>query len=984
MTFVVLRDTDFRKVPRTGAANATPQTQLGLTGWYDWKGGVYDIQGGWIDPNSLPAITAGGTYTGAPNLISAAQQGAGSRKVSVLIPFLLTGTALTGYDLSNLAGTTTLGCDLCTLATTTISGGLGSGGTVGAASGTKKQATGTIGVTNSSSAVTTSADLTGLFVVGDDFTVGNDAAHTYSVKAITSSSVTLGTFADPTVSQNFQGTTNAATTAWYGGNCVGPFANLNSLTPTSTGVWNGYLVCAKSIATVDQQFDAYFTATQVLTNVAIVLRYNDATGTVGEGYLLNVNNSSGGNISIFYCNGTTASTLATHGGLSPNIVLGHDYRLRASAVNAGTTTCTLTVELFDVTTSTSIYTLTTTDSTAVHTGVASAGQLGIANIGSQGTFTRLTAWNASGNVISPGTLVLNQTAVTLNVSNPAASWLVSAPVFSVSGTNATLVPASTVVTGATSATVQINTGSTPGVITLHDATTGGDGTTISVAMTPPGALVAVADITSSGTTVTASAVPANLNGPYAAALYRSPNSAFVYNDGSATLVSTQTGISAAAAPTAVVDTTAPTGPQFYRWVLTDNTGQIGSGTQAGAQRYVDPAITVMCIGDSNTNGHNGTAWTQWANEIGVITRGSGQTDGTYDVTHATNTQFLGKVIIVGGLIQRAWVSRHSFGITSETVPGAITYTGAGGTPGTLSLVNTTTPVYTPAGNVGGGFVLAAEVILRTAYKFRNVRMRNQGVGGSAASSWAPHGTVYISNATNASPIAITTKSAHGLSSGTAYPIRRVQGNTAANGTYYVSVSDATHFTLYSDAGLSVPVAGNGAYVSDTGGVIGPGTSTGVTGYNLENAKSQAVDAATTPIWHIMLGANDANGGVSQALYQQEMDFIVNDLILWGATRVMVSDYFYWVPTASSAATEAKNLLLQQYAVANTALVAAFPGRCIHGMTSLYGMTLDYPFLLGSDGLHGNDAGYGAIGGVLAAAVAPVVSLVRKIGSVLFI
>jgi Ubiquitin-activating enzyme E1 FCCH domain len=66
----------------------------------------------------------------------------------------------------------------------------------------------------------------------------------------------------------------------------------------------------------------------------------------------------------------------------------------------------------------------------------------------------------------------------------------------------------------------------------------------------------------------------------------------------------------------------------------------------------------------------------------------------------------------------------------------------------------------------------------------------------------------ITAATNAAPIVITS-AGHGLTTGTLVTISGVTGNTAANGTFQVTVVDANTFSLNGSAG-------NGAYVS--GGV----------------------------------------------------------------------------------------------------------------------------------------------------------------------
>ena len=75
-------------------------------------------------------------------------------------------------------------------------------------------------------------------------------------------------------------------------------------------------------------------------------------------------------------------------------------------------------------------------------------------------------------------------------------------------------------------------------------------------------------------------------------------------------------------------------------------------------------------------------------------------------------------------------------------------------------------------------------------------------------------TLSVTDATNASPIVITT-AAHSLSDGDAVTIASVGGNTNANGNFYVKVTgySSTTFALYSDAALATPVAGNANYTS---------------------------------------------------------------------------------------------------------------------------------------------------------------------------
>lgn len=78
-----------------------------------------------------------------------------------------------------------------------------------------------------------------------------------------------------------------------------------------------------------------------------------------------------------------------------------------------------------------------------------------------------------------------------------------------------------------------------------------------------------------------------------------------------------------------------------------------------------------------------------------------------------------------------------------------------------------------------------------------IRFRGLGQGGA------------ISDATNATPIVITTANSHGLATGDPVYISDVEGNTAANGSWTITAIDGTSFSLDTSVG-------NGAYTADTG------------------------------------------------------------------------------------------------------------------------------------------------------------------------
>ncbi len=65
----------------------------------------------------------------------------------------------------------------------------------------------------------------------------------------------------------------------------------------------------------------------------------------------------------------------------------------------------------------------------------------------------------------------------------------------------------------------------------------------------------------------------------------------------------------------------------------------------------------------------------------------------------------------------------------------------------------------------------------------------------------------ITGATNAGPIVITTSTTHGLATGAKVQISGVAGNTAANGTFTITVVDTTHFSLNGSTGNAAYTGG---------------------------------------------------------------------------------------------------------------------------------------------------------------------------------
>lgn len=199
--------------------------------------------------------------------------------------------------------------------------------------------------------------------------------------------------------------------------------------------------------------------------------------------------------------------------------------------------------------------------------------------------------------------------------------------------------------------------------------------------------------------------------------------------------------------------------------------------------------------------------------------------GNQNVTAATNASPI-QITTAGG---------HKF-----TTGDSVTITGVGGNTAangtfTITVINTTT--FTLNGTTGngaytsGGFVAYAYVInlgRSTAPGDGVIDFARNSVDGLMAESpyrlWVKNGIFkygdrcfYTSNidktitaASNVTPIAITTSAAHGYLTGDSVTIVGVGGNTAANGTWTITVTGTTTFTLNTSVG-------SGAYTS--GGLV---------------------------------------------------------------------------------------------------------------------------------------------------------------------
>jgi hypothetical protein len=136
-----------------------------------------------------------------------------------------------------------------------------------------------------------------------------------------------------------------------------------------------------------------------------------------------------------------------------------------------------------------------------------------------------------------------------------------------------------------------------------------------------------------------------------------------------------------------------------------------------------------------------------------------------------------------------------------------------------------------------------------------------------------HGEAVV-GATNATPIVMDVPG-HGLSNGDRVLITGVQGNTAANGVFFVSGVAGDNFSLLNAAGQSV--AGNGAYTS--GGVI----------ISLEN------DEFFSDLTGVIGSSSNLSGKtVTRGVFD------ANDLVILSVSGATVECLYVWVDTGNPA------------------------------------------------------------------------------------
>jgi len=176
--------------------------------------------------------------------------------------------------------------------------------------------------------------------------------------------------------------------------------------------------------------------------------------------------------------------------------------------------------------------------------------------------------------------------------------------------------------------------------------------------------------------------------------------------------------------------------------------------------------------------------------------------------------------------------------------------------------------------------------------------RNAAVLASAGDIFVPLGQTDVTGATNASPIVITTAEPHGYQSGMQVSISGVARNTAANGTFTITVIDSTSFSLNGSTG-------NGAWTSG-GSVIGVLSGNQILAPNPAppTTEQTAITAA------LGLSAGDISSiltfsGVANTLSLDTLNVLLQYQRLSSALSLEVADLMLWIQLTAGKPFEGK-------------------------------------------------------------------------------
>jgi hypothetical protein len=165
--------------------------------------------------------------------------------------------------------------------------------------------------------------------------------------------------------------------------------------------------------------------------------------------------------------------------------------------------------------------------------------------------------------------------------------------------------------------------------------------------------------------------------------------------------------------------------------------------------------------------------------------------------------------------------------------------------------------------------------------------RNPAVLASAANIFVPVGSSIVTAASDSTPITITTAAAHGYQTNQSVTITGAAGNTAANGTFQITVVTPTQFTLNGSAGNGVWTSG-GTVTGILSGqpILGSGTATPTAE---QNAVAAALGLSGDEIDAILTWTGAAN-----TLSLPTLSVLLQYQRLASALSLQVADLILWI------------------------------------------------------------------------------------------
>jgi lysophospholipase L1-like esterase len=478
------------------------------------------------------------------------------------------------------------------------------------------------------------------------------------------------------------------------------------------GAQGGLLRPSASTSLNQRMVAEFYTPSSAYTAPPLVLRADENTKKRYVVYWKN------GIVRIYafdnYLGGTTSGVTKLLEVTVDDFVVGHKYRLTATAQGSSPTTLTVLCE--DVTAGTTVYSGSKTSS---FEGLQTAGQMGVGVEANKVCATLLAAYNETYFTLDPDELALNQTGVAVAVSGINTSFQSDGETFKLEGGSGAQIVSQSVVNNAV-ATLVVDSGSEAGQLVISGNVSGIESVLTVSALSAPDAVLD--SVQAGGATVSAEERPAFGNTPYLVELWRGTKADFDAAAGEGTKVDTQAlGEGDDVLP--VTDTGASSGMAYYRWVARDAEGQVAQGLSVGTNIPIGVERKVIGWGgDSIRVGvAGGTVFTRELVNVKITNPGANYTEAQIVIDGAGEAT----PVIIGGQVAYAVLTDRAYGqYTDSTAPPSVVITGDG--TGALA-----------SSQVGGGMVEACMDALASIHAFSDLESQNCAQGGTVTGEWIP-------------------------------------------------------------------------------------------------------------------------------------------------------------------------------------------------------------------------------------------------------